>query len=678
MLRLRALSGAPLLALLACAPPNAATPYPTAEPPSGAEEAEPKSGAVRFLDREVDLQAFIAGFPYSHFEAQIEHDRLYYLETGERYRLRELALPPPGGSALALETGELVSETDWSTRSLWAVHLHAPSNALWLHADARNDEQMNLWRIDLSRPVDERTPEQITRADYVYGFGVSGDERHIAYLARSGKQAPYRTCLRLLDTTAPTQADRELVCDSPELSFTWSSPRFSPDGRRIYTAAQVEGDRKRVQIVEFDLDGAGKVELITDPAVPRRTPQLLKGWVDDEWLLYTSDERGFTNLYAWSRATRRHRQLSDLDEELLGAQATDFGVVLAHGTPAGSTLKLLDPRSGAVLGETETPGKIALLDGHGDRVVWTQEGPDQVFEASLIRLFRSDDGVDLFNDTLIQLPTALTDQLVQCKAEAVTVTSVDQRPLHVFVLRPREPLPSDRSVAMIRSFYGGANEWTRYDQVLCAAGITVISPAVRGSSGFGRDFASLNDGDLGGAEIVDLFSVARYVETELGIPPARIGVYGRSHGGYATLRAMTFPAEAAPEGVFPFGFGLAEAGFSDIEAFYAATNIPDWVVLEAGDPRTPEGLARLRERSPVHHVERLRAPVFLLHGSNDWRVPVAGSREFAERAKAVGKAVTYIEVEGQGHRIEGLPRIVDAWQARLDFIAKVVEATDDE
>ena len=79
-----------------------------------------------------------------------------------------------------------------------------------------------------------------------------------------------------------------------------------------------------------------------------------------------------------------------------------------------------------------------------------------------------------------------------------------------------------------------------------------------------------------------------------------LGGYGRSHGGYATMRAMTFPPETNGRNQsYRFGFGLAEAGFSDIIAFHDATNIPDWVVLEAGDPAIPEPRAKLADRSPT-------------------------------------------------------------------------------
>ena len=678
---------------LACSVPTAATPYPTQEPPEGeAREsaAAPSPTQVQFEDRSVDLGPFLEGFPYTSFNPMLAHDRLFVIETGDRYTLRELPLPKPGEAAtpLDLTAAAAVTEIDWSTRSLWGVRMHAATNSLWLHADARNDEQMNLWRMDLSAPASERVPEQITTADYVYGWGFSSDEGRdqIAYLARTGQKAPYTTCLRLLEARDPTRdkGDQQVVCDSPALSFTWSTPRFSPDNKKVYFSAQVEGDRNRVQIVEVDLRRERPVvKAITDAAVPRSSPELLEGWAGDEHLLYTSNEDGYGNVYAWSQRTREDRQLTRFEDDLLGAASVRVGdtdaVFVAHGTPAGSRVELIDAASGEVLGRAELPGKVSILDAHEGRVVWSQGAPDKVYEANLASFTRpagKETGpVELHSEALVALEPALEAQLVRCEPEAVKIPTFDGRELHAFVLRPSEPLSEDpaQQVAMVRSFYGGDNSWTRYDHVLCAAGVTVVTPSVRGCGGFGREFSALNDRDLGGDEIVDLFWVARWIEATLHIPSARIGVYGRSHGGYAAMRAMTFPPETNDRDErYAWGFGLAESGFSDIVAFHDATNIPDWVVLEAGDPAVPEDRARLDDRSPVNHADKLDAPIFLLHGGNDWRVPVEGSRAFVAAAEAAGKAVTYVEVEGQGHHVEGQERIVEAWQARLDFIASVV------
>lgn len=673
----------PVAILLACAPPNAATPYPEAEPVEGEREAAPDEPedplTIAFLGRSVDLEPFLAAFPFERFMPALAHERLFYVATGERYELRSIAIPRQGGANLDLAAGEPVVTADWSQRSLWSLHLRT-KDELWLHADARNDEQMNLWRVDLGKPLAQRELVQATFADYVYDYGFSPDQQTIAYLARSGQQAPYRTCLRLLDARDPSgaKADREIVCETPELTFTWGTPRFSIDGGKLYFNAQVEGDRKRLQIVEVDLRSeVPKVAPITALTQPRSEARVLEGWVG-EWLLFTADDREFADVYAWSSKTRKTKRLTDMREQLLGATLLERGVMLAHGTPAGSTIELIDPKSGALLGSAAAPGHVEILEGRADRAIWTQQSPSLVFELSQVRFATAtatgkDAGkgpdIDMHSERLVALAPELERQLVRCEVERVTIPGAGGLALHAYLLRPREPLAGP-PLAMIRSFYGGENEWNEYDQILCAAGITVVSPAVRGSDGFGREFQALNDRDLGGREIVDLFAVGRWTADLLDIGPARIGVYGRSHGGYATMRALTWPHDD-PE-LFRFGFGLAEAGFSDIVAFHDATNIPDWVVLESGDPSEPADLARMQERSPIHAVERLDAPLFLLHGESDARVPVTGSRAFAEAATRRGKLVTYLEIPGQGHRIEGDARIVETWQARFDFIAEAI------
>ena len=73
----------------------------------------------------------------------------------------------------------------------------------------------------------------------------------------------------------------------------------------------------------------------------------------------------------------------------------------------------------------------------------------------------------------------------------------------------------------------------------------------------------------------------RAVEKLLPLGGRIAGVAGGSHGGYATMRALTFPPETNGRGEgYDFGFGMSHAGFSSIVSFYDATNIPDWIILE--------------------------------------------------------------------------------------------------
>lgn len=674
-----------------CAPPHAATPYPEVEPPDGgdaADRGEPEAEAsepappvlARYFDREVDLRPFLAGFPYGRFRPSLETDALFYYELGERYTLRMLELDRPEGDRdrLDLAAGRTVSDVDWSTRSLWSIHHHAATNTLWLHADASNDEKMNLWTLEL----DSGTLTQVTEHDYVYALGFSPDESTIAYLPRKGTRAPFETCLVL--RRVETGKEEQVLCDSPALTFTWGEPRFSPDGTEIYFNALTEGQRSRSQLVRVDLDERRKVARpITRERTSRNAPEALEGWLDGDVMLFLANDDGYANLYAYSRSRGKVEQRTRYTEDLTTAELVGEEVLAVHRTPAGSTVVRLDARTGKERARKALPGRADVTDAHGGRALVVHRSPDVVYQTLEVDL-QQDGGEDgLRTHEIIGLDPELERSLVACRARAVKIDTFDEDPatgktrqLHAFVLEPREPLAApEQRLAMITAFYGGANRYSVFDQVMCAAGFTVISPAVRGSTGFGKAFYSLNDKDLGGDEIVDLFWVARWVQEQLELGPRRIGVYGGSHGGYATMRALTFPPKTNGRNDFyPFGFGLAHAGFSDIKTFYDATNIPDWVVLESGDPQIPAELERMRDRSPLTHVGRLRAPLLVTHGSQDWRVPVQESRQFVAKAKEAELPVQYVEFEGQGHHIEGLALQAKAYQVRFDFLRVVAEA----
>ncbi len=660
---------------LACAPPTSSTPYPTAEPPAG----EVISGSTaHYFERSVDLAPLLDGFPYSHFEASLARDRLFFFETGDGYTLKTLDLRGPGPAEL--DKALPISDIDWSTRSLWGLHLPQQGGTLWLHADARNDERMNLWTLDLS----SHQLTQVTDHDYVYGFGFSPDDTQIAYLPREGDNpGNHRSCLRILDVESRTS--REVICDSPALTFTWSSPRFSPDGLEVFFTALAEGDRNRKMLVALTLDeqgnkgnkGKNALRVITDDSSRSRL-EPVRGWIDGQRLLFIANDDGFANLYTYDRTSGAIAQLSRLKEDIRSAAILDAGIFAISGTPSGSTISLLDPQSARIVGQQHQDGKLTLIDGEGSRVLWSKQAPDLLFEAQLATITKSQDGgaPALASELLIALEPELARAVVHCKAEAVTIPTHDidpttgrTRELHAFVLRPQQPMVAKQQQrALIKAFYGGDNRYSVFDQVMCAAGLTLISPSVRGSRGFGKDFAALNDHDLGGAEIVDLFEVGRWTERALGLESWQIGVYGGSHGGYATMRALTFEPHAKR---YDFGFGLAHAGFSDILTFYRATNIPDWVRLEGGDPEVAEDAARMRERSAFTNITRLRAPLLLTHGANDARVPVTESRQVATKAAQLGRPVTYVEFAGQGHHIEGLRRRTEFFQANFDLLENV-------
>ncbi|WP_436527387.1 prolyl oligopeptidase family serine peptidase [Actinoplanes sp. HUAS TT8] len=177
-------------------------------------------------------------------------------------------------------------------------------------------------------------------------------------------------------------------------------------------------------------------------------------------------------------------------------------------------------------------------------------------------------------------------------------------------------------------------------QSLVERGIAVFAPNVRGSSGFGHTFVNADNGPLRHDAIEDVRSCVGYLR-DSGIA-GPVGVMGRSYGGYLTLAALC----AFPE---LFDVGVDICGMSDFATFYEHTE--PWIAAAAiskyGDPVADAEL--LRELSPIHRIDRLRAPLLIVHGENDSNVPVIEAAQVAAALAARGAPHRYLLFPGEGH-----------------------------
>ncbi|HEU4577689.1 MAG TPA: prolyl oligopeptidase family serine peptidase [Polyangiaceae bacterium] len=181
-------------------------------------------------------------------------------------------------------------------------------------------------------------------------------------------------------------------------------------------------------------------------------------------------------------------------------------------------------------------------------------------------------------------------------------------------------------------------------QQLAASGISVFAPNVRGSSGFGHAFVNADNLERRFAAIADVAACAQYL-VERGIAdPRRLGCAGRSYGGYLTLAALVFYPEL-------FAAGMDVCGMADFLTFYAHTE--PWIAAAAypkyGHPQQHAEL--LRELSPIHRFDRLRAPLLVVHGENDSNVPLEEAEQVVAAARARGVPVEYLLFREEGHEL---------------------------
>ncbi|MBT8478431.1 MAG: prolyl oligopeptidase family serine peptidase, partial [Gemmatimonadetes bacterium] len=576
------------------------------------------------------------------------------------------------------ESGQRVFNIDLSTRNLWGMRYDSIGGDMIVQGDERNDEVMNLYRLSL----EDGSLKKLTDVPYIYGWDFSKDGRTIGYIARHGDAEPYRTCLTLLDLASGEST--EVLCqEGGEYRMVWTSVNFTPAGDGVVIRLNKEGHRSLGTLAYVDLANPSLDLLLPDGVERQSVGSYTKGWLDDDSFVYISDETGFSNGYVYDLAARTSRPLTTVTENAWFALLeTDEGTKILQvlARPHENVLQVLDLEASEILGELTVDVSLGVM-GFDDRdqFVVRQTSASSPFQGDEMKVVMREGRATFEFQPKIRLPEEYLAAIQQCEVERVEFPTFDIDPatgeprmLHAFLFTPREDRQDPQSrLAVMTSFYGGGNYFSTGTQVFCEAGISWLSPAVRGSSGFGKDFMALNDRDLGGDEIIDLFYGARFLEEKLGLEPQQIGVAGGSHGGYATMRALTFPPETNGRGEnYDLGFGMSHAGFSNIVSFYDATNIPDWIILEAGDPETERD--RLLDRSPISHVDLLDSPILLTHGSNDNRVGVTESRSFVEAARQLEKPVTYVEFEGQGHGISGLENQVTYYQTRFDFLEDVV------
>ena len=626
---------------------------------------------VKFKGRSIDLDPYLDGFPYTNPIVSLRGGKLFYLRKGKTSQLMMQSFDPSSRAKVDLANGRVISPRDFASRSWWGAEYSPLTRSVVIQADENNDEIINLYSLD----PDTGAERQLTHTSYIYGWQMSEDRRRIAYVTRATKDELSPSDVRVLDLVSG--ADRVVHKDSPERKIVWTGVSWQPSGRGLILRFNVAGDRRRGNLAYLPLDGSAP-RVLGDVTKKRYSIEALPDWIDDDQYLYLSDESGVTGVYRGSLAGGAPRLVTAADENVKGAVLLSQGArrVLAviSGDPMRSVLSLRDPRSGAVRKRETFEGLVDFADAHQGRAAMSITSLTVPFKD--LELHLEGEGYVLFDR--VTYPEELLRKIVHCEVEKVSFETFDRLSapgekgtLHAYLLKPKRPLPKGEQRALVLSFYGGGNAFWTGAEVLCEAGHYVMSPAPRGSADFGSAFYDLAAGDWGGAETLDDFAAGRYLERRLGIPPRRIGIFGHSRGGYDTMRALTFPGTV--NGVkedFRFGFGIAQSGISDILRAAKEGNISQWYAnLTGGDPA--KDAARWRDRSPEAHADLISGPLLLTHGTNDQRVPIAESRAMYRTLKALGKDVTLVELEGQGHGYSGRGALTQYYRALLGFLEKL-------
>ncbi len=384
---------------------------------------------------------------------------------------------------------------------------------------------------------------------------------------------------------------------------------FSPDGQTIYLSSNK--DREMIAFACIKLDESGQPGPI----------EILAEREDAELHTFAIKEDGTTAVLVWNVA---------------GLSELAFIDLATHELSKGPELPLE-----IIFSPTwSKDGRFLALNVAGATAPWDI----WVFELATGRLWQ----VTHSSHAGVVLSDLVRPELVHFQAH-------DQLQLSGWLYRPHNftaPGP------IVLYFHGGPESQERpqfnyYLQALLAQGIAIFAPNVRGSSGFGKTFVNLDNGPLRVNAIRDIQSCVDYV-IHLGIAnPKRIGIMGGSYGGYMTMAGLTEFPELFAAGANLFGIVNFETFFSQSVPWMGAVS-----KIEYGDPETEANM--LRELSPIHKIDRVKAPTIVLHGANDTNVPVVEAEQTVESLQRRGVPVEYVLFPDEGHGFSRTPNRIRA------------------
>lgn len=447
---------------------------------------------------------------------------------------------------------------------------------------------------------------------------------------------------------------------------------YSPDGKYVLVSRSESNVRNQLLLVNTI---TGEVRPLTPEHGEGVARHEAPAWSADRGGLYLLSNRGgqFLSLTYLDLATGELSLLREAswDIELLAVTTDGTCMAIVFNEDGYSRLEIFDVSHGW---EARQPLLVPTLSQcviHG--LTWSQDGTKLA-----VTLGAADSTTDIWiwdmNGSVIKRATQ--SSLAGIPRESFVVpssiryTSFDGREIPALLYLPHG---NQRHLPVIIDVHGGPEGQARpvfnpVLQYLLACGYGVLAPNVRGSVGYGYEYQRLDDVQLRMDAVTDLRYAAHWLGEHGIADPRRIAVMGRSYGGFMVLAALASYPEL-------WAVGVSIVGIANFVTFLENTGPWRRKLREAEYGSLEKDRAFLEQISPIHSVERIRAPLFIIHGANDPRVPVGEAEQMVGALQTRKVPVEYLRFEDEGHGLAKRANRLVAYPAIARFLDRHLRQT---
>jgi dipeptidyl aminopeptidase/acylaminoacyl peptidase len=395
----------------------------------------------------------------------------------------------------------------------------------------------------------------------------------------------------------------------------------------------------------------------------------------------TNDKREYYSLAEMNLQSKKVDIIDDTQWDLAATEMSDDGSLFAYTINRDGFSELyvrtLDTDGKPLITVMGAKGKPVELPGKGivSGLQFSKDNSKLAFTFNGAR-YNSDVWLyDLKTRKLSQVTHSSTAGIPRSsfmEPELIHYKSFDGREIPAWYYKPAKDKPGNVSgMPVIVSVHGGpeGQEQPGFGsiyQYFLSRGYAILAPNVRGSTGYGKTYTHLDDVRKREDSVRDLASAVEWLKTSGGADPRRVAVMGGSYGGYMTLAAVTLYPDL-------WAAAVDTVGIANFESFLKNTSGYRRKLREVEYGSLERDLDFLRSISPLGKVERIKAPLMVIQGKNDPRVPYTEAEQIVKALRDRNAPVEYKLFDDEGHGVAKLSNRLIVYPLMVDFLDRYMK-----